>query len=218
MKRIIILISLVFLTTASFAQANYPTRIKDERVKIYEKWREKVLVFASPDHDNPGEILVYYFVNNSPRDSVFIVLDKKGCEEMLQSLDVSRKKLDEWHKISKKNHAHNISKDVDLYFPPVDVFWKLLGPRIGEHTFYPFYLRSGKDYRLKPRLTILDEGAVYIDFTFSVPDDVGKPYEIKFSLNRPRIKEYPMYFDYEAIKKVYVEKTRSQEGIEDLFN
>ena len=218
MKRIITSLCILAFTITALAQKDFPPRIKDERVLIYNDLGRGEVVCASPDHDNPGEILVYYYIHNStPADSVFLVFDKKGCSEMLLSLEQAKVKLDEWKKIAKKNKVTNFDKDIDIYFPPIDVFWRQTGPAIGEYTYYPFYIKSGKQHRLNPRLHVDRDGDVFIKFEFSVPDCTGKPYRMGWSISIPELKYCPEYFKYEKIKKAYIEKTPSREGWDELF-
>ena len=220
-KTIITLFVATLAMTHALAQRDemgYPIRVPDERVFIFSDYSKRVALFASEDHDNPGEILVYYYIPNSPVDSVFLVFDKAGCEEMVRSLETSRRKLDEWHKVAKKNRVDRLSKDVDIPFPEVNVYWKMNRPDYGEFTHYPYFIWAGKNNWLQPKLDVYSGGVVFLVFEFYVPDATEKPYRITYSLNRPRMKEYPRYFDYEKIKKIYRENTPDRSGWSDLFH
>lgn len=196
-------------------------KYRDGRVRIERDLSDMFAIFASPDPDAEGEILVYYYIcnrENYKSDTVFIVMNKAECENMVSSMRAVETKLKEWKKVARQNNIDNYSKEMDIPFPEVNVYWKRLHPDFGRRTYDPLFHWSGKDNWLHPIGHIAQRGNGELEFRFTVPDPSGEyGYIVDTYLGGLARERLVRHLDYSAIKKKYYELSADKSKWDELF-
>jgi hypothetical protein len=237
MKKILAIAACVLMSLLVSAQ-NMRTeegvfpRTKAEIEQIKEQEPELVLLagykyednalYAAPDPDKPGEILLFFRADNHhyEQDELYIVFDKEGCLAMRASLQETLRVMKKWGKIAVRNKVTNYEKAMDIPYPKVNVYWRRTEPRFRKVTYWPLFMWAGKEEWLCPEFSFARTSG-HVCFRFQLqdvqelPQEVIQPVEIwMFDYN---IKDYLKWLDYDKLKALYVEKTPDRSKWDELF-
>lgn len=73
---------------------------------------------------NKGKFPIYIDVVGETSEKAYISVDSKDLEKFKQSLLSMKDKYIEWSKIATDNNVSEMSKFMDIKFPPVAIFWE----------------------------------------------------------------------------------------------
>ena len=191
------------------------------RTRIVDDPSHKVVIYASPDPENEGEVLVYYYLPNFRdfrADSIFVVMNKATCHQMAASFREADRKLREWKKIAKKNDVDKYTDELGVAFPEVNIYWQKLRPPHGEYFYMPWYMWSGPGNWLVPIGHISKGGDGGLEFNFLLPDfDRDEDYPVKIYMDVTGRRYLMKYLDYEGIKKKFRELNPDRSHYQELF-
>lgn len=179
-------------------------------------------LYAAPDPERPGEILLFYRAMNHhyEDDELYIVFDKDGCRALRSSLGMTLEIFKEWKKTALRNKINRFQKAIDVQFPDVNIYWRRTRPRFRKITYSPLFMWAGKGDWLKPEFR-WTTNCGSVDFLFNLQDNqalepgVIQPVEIRaFDYE---IKDYLKWLDYDKLKKLYIEKTPDRSKWDELF-
>lgn len=115
MKRIVLLIALALLTTAAYAEKVVGSYTLCEEQKNLEAYI-----------DDRGVLKVFVEVTGEyTNDKVMIKIDgESDINKFINQLKYCKTKYVEWSDVAKNNNVTDFTKDIDVTFPNVEIWWR----------------------------------------------------------------------------------------------
>lgn len=134
-----------------------------------------------------------------------IMLKSKDINSFITALTETKNKYMEWSKVAKENNVDDLSKEIDVKFPNIDIAW------YGSKWFFSF------NQKLKPRFSILSDGRHVVTFynnNVSSSNQFIKESTYWVFSDEKEFDEIISKINYDAVKG----KLDAEESKKDLFN
>lgn len=196
MKRFFLFIALVLCTMSANAEKIVGT------YKMAEMPREIEAAF-----DDNGALDVYVEVlGENENDKVMILISgENDLNQFISKLEYCKEKFKEWEKVAKTNNVTDYSKEFDVTFPDIEIYWW------GEEWFSTF----SRNY-LKPLFFVGSDGKASFGASGKVKDWFNEDIDQQWYLILKSESEFDELIDALNPEKIKSELNKN-ENVDDLF-
>lgn len=196
MKRFFLFIALVLCTMSANAEKIVGT------YKMAEMPREIEAAF-----DDNGALHVFVEVlGENENDKVMILISgENDLNQFISKLEYCKEKFKEWEKVAKTNNVTDYSKEFDVTFPDIEIYWW------GEEWFSTF----SRNY-LKPLFFVGSDGKASFGASGKVKDWFNEDIDQQWYLILKSESEFDELIDALNPEKIKSELNKN-ENVDDLF-